>query len=287
MAEQQARSPYAARSEYWNSPATRAWAEQHERQDRALAGLAEATLGLAAPQPGECVLDIGCGSGTTVLHLAARVGPSGHVLGADISELSVARARERIAATGLRHAEAICADVASHPFAPDRFDLVFSRLGVMFFNDPTAAFVNVHQAMKPEGRLALAVFRPASENPWPSAPLSSVRHLLPPMPPPRSEEPGMFSWGDPARVQRILEDAGFREASLTPVDLEYQLAGAGGAAEAAEFALLFGPLTRILPDLPPEQHEAVRSALEGFFQSHATPQGVALPSAFWVVQARA
>jgi hypothetical protein len=97
----------------------------------------------------------------------------------------------------------------------------------------------------------------------------------------------MFSWGDPARVRRILEGARFREVLLKPVDLNFQLAGTGGAAEAAEFALLFGPLTRILPDLPPEQHAAVRTALEGFFQSHATPQGVALPSAFWVVQARA
>src|SRR5207237_9660917 len=82
MAEQQARSPYATEAEYWRSAATRAWAEQHERQDRALAGLAEATLDLAAPQPGERVLDIGCGAGTTLLELAARVGPTGHVWGA-------------------------------------------------------------------------------------------------------------------------------------------------------------------------------------------------------------
>ena len=85
MAEQEARSPYTTEAEYWKSAATRAWAEQHERQDRALAGLAEATLGLAAPRSGERVLDIGCGSGTTILELAARVGPDGHVLGADIS----------------------------------------------------------------------------------------------------------------------------------------------------------------------------------------------------------
>jgi SAM-dependent methyltransferase len=287
MAEQQARSPHASQAEYWNSAASRAWADQHQRQDRALAGLAAAALDLAAPQQGESVLDIGCGSGTTVLELAARVGTAGHVLGADISEHSVARARERIAAAGLRHAEVICADVSSHRFAPSSFDLAFSRLGVMFFNDPTAALANVHQAMRPEGRLALAVFRPASENPWPTAPFEAVRHLLPPIPPTGPEEPGMFSWGDPARVRRILGGAGFREVLLKPVDLNFQLAGAGGAAEAAEFALLFGPLTRILPDLPPEQHEAVRSALEGFFQSHATPQGVALPAAFWVVQARA
>jgi SAM-dependent methyltransferase len=287
MSEQQPRSPYATEAEYWRSAAARAWAEQHERQDRALAGLAEATLDLAAPRPGEHVLDIGCGSGTTILELAARVGQNGYVLGADISERSAARARERIAAAGLPQAEVICADASTHPFAPGGLDLAFSRLGVMFFNDPAAAFANIRRAMKPEGRLALAVFREPRENPWPNAPLDAVRHLLPPLTPAAREGPGMFSWADPTRVHHILHDAGFGEVSLKPVDLEYQLAGAGGAAEAAEFALLFGPLTRILPGLRLEQHQAVRSALEAFFEGHVTPQGVALPAAFWVVQARA
>jgi hypothetical protein len=180
----------------------------------------------------------------------------------------------------------IGADVATHPFVAGSFDLAFSRLGVMFFNNPTAAFTNVRRAMKPMGRLTLVVFRPASENPWPSAPVAAVQHLLPPMPPPAPDEPGMFSWGNPSRVRRILEGAGFREIALTPADLAYQLAGAGGAAEAAEFALLFGPLTRHMSGLSAGQREAVRSALEAFFQSHVTPQGVALPSAFWIVQAR-
>jgi SAM-dependent methyltransferase len=146
-------SPSNAQAEYWNSPAARPWAEQHERQDRALAKLTTVALDLAAPEPGAHVLDIGCGSGTTVLALAARVGPRGHVLGADISEHSVAQARARIAAAGLQHAEVILADVAAHPFIAGSFDLAFSQLGVMFFNDPTAAFANVHRAMKPAGRL--------------------------------------------------------------------------------------------------------------------------------------
>src|SRR5437016_14222563 len=98
MTDQPAASPNVAQIVFWNSAASRAWADQYERMDRAVADLTKALLDLAAPQPGEHVLDIGCGSGTTVLELAARVGPDGHVLGADISGQSVARARQRVAA---------------------------------------------------------------------------------------------------------------------------------------------------------------------------------------------
>src|SRR6202011_5103833 len=118
MSDRQAVSPNAAQIEYWNSAAARAWADQHERMDRAVADLTKALLDMAAPQPGEHVLDIGCGSGTTLLELGARVGPGGNVLGADISNQSAARARQRIADAGLRHAEAIVADVSCHAFVP-------------------------------------------------------------------------------------------------------------------------------------------------------------------------
>jgi SAM-dependent methyltransferase len=285
MTDQQTVSPDMGQFEYWNSTATRAWAEQHERMDRALAALAKGALELAEPQPGERVLDIGCGSGTMLLALAECVGPSGHVLGADISHQSVGRARDRIAAAGPSHPEVIRVDVATHAFPPSSFDLAFSRLGVMFFSDSTVAFANLRRALRPGGRLAVAVFRGPKENPWPNAPLEALHHLLPPIVPPGPEEPGMFSWGDPARVQRILEGAGFREVSFTPLDIVLQLAGSGGAAEAAEFATLFGPLTRLMPGLSAEQRDAVRSTLETFFQGHAGPQGVTLPGAFWVVRA--
>src|SRR5690348_2564636 len=131
MPEPKPRSPYDSQAEYWNSAATRPWAEQYERMDRALAGLADALLEAAAPQPGECALDIGCGSGTTVLELARRVGPTGRIVGADIAEHSAAEASARVAAAGLRNVEVICADVATHPFAAGSIDLAFSRLGVM------------------------------------------------------------------------------------------------------------------------------------------------------------
>jgi SAM-dependent methyltransferase len=103
----------------------------------------------------------------------------------------------------------LLADGAGHTFTPGSVDLVFSRLGVMFFSDPTTAFANVRRAVKAGGRLALAVFRTPRENPWPHGPIDAVRHLLPPIPTPGPEDPGPFSWADPARVRRILEGAGF------------------------------------------------------------------------------
>jgi len=272
---------------FWNGPGGHIWVARQEHTDITLAPVSEALLALAAPRAGERVLDIGCGSGTTTLELAARVGPSGHVLGADIAETSVARARERIADSGLRQAEVIAADAAAHAFPAASFDLLFSRLGVRFFADPTAAFANIRRAMKASARVVLGVIRAASENVWPAGPTSAVRHLLPPIPTPGLEEPGPFSWADPARVRRILEGAGFREIFLTPLDWPVRLAPPGGAAEAADFMLVFGPLTRIMPSLPAAQQAAVRSTLETYFKDHDGPEGVTLSAANWIVQARA
>lgn len=287
MAVQQDGSPNAREVQYWNSAATQPWSEQHEPIDRLFAGLTQTVLDIAAPQPGERVIDIGCGSGTTVLELAVRVGPSGYVLGADISKQSVEKARQRIADTGVHQAEATLSDVSTHTFAPKNFDLAFSRFGVMFFSDPIATFANLHSALKPSGRLALAVFRTPQENRWQTAPVAAVRHLLPPITPPGPEEPGQFSWADPTRVHRILEAAGFKEITLTPSDPAMLLAGPKGAAEAADFAMQVGPVVRATLNASEEQREAVRSSLASFFQNQEGPQGIVLPGAIWIVTARA
>jgi len=287
MASEQTASPNLAQREYWNSAATRAWSERHDVIDRQFAALTQVVLDLAAPQPGERVIDIGCGSGTTVLALAARVGPHGFVLGADLSEPSVQRARERIAQAGLGQAEVAVADVSTHAFAAGSFDLAFSRFGVMFFADPTAAFANVRKALKPGGRLTLAVFRSARENAWVTAPLDAVRHLVTATAPPDPDAPGQFAWADAARVHRILAGAGFRDVDLTPHDPMFALAGHGGAAEAADFAMLFGPVRRATAEASAAQRQAVRSSLQAFFERHDSPRGIVLPGAIWIVRARA
>jgi SAM-dependent methyltransferase len=287
MADQQTSSPNAREVQYWNSAQTRAWTDEHEAIDRLFARLTPVALDHAAPKLGERVIDIGCGGGTTVLELAARVGPNGYVLGADVSKPSVERARERIAAAGIHHAEIVCCDVSAHIFPANSFDLVFSRFGVMFFADPVATFANIRKAMKPRGRLALVVFRTLQENEWATAVLAAARHLLPPMKPPGPEEPGQFSWADAVRVRRILETAGFHDVCLAPHDADMPLAGHGGAAEAASFMSRVGPVVRATSDVSEEQRKKVQLALEAFFRNRAGPQGIVLQGAIWIVTARA
>jgi SAM-dependent methyltransferase len=178
------------------------------------------------------------------------------------------------------------ADVASYAFEAARFDLAFSRLGVMFFGDPTAAFRNVRRAMKLGGRLALAVFRTPAENPFAVSPAEAVRHLLPSFSPPGPDNP-VFSWADPARVRRLLQDAGHRNVSLTPLDLVMRMAPPGKAAEAAELAMMIGHVSRALSGAESERRNAVRSALILFYGRHDGPDGITLPGAFWIVKARA
>jgi SAM-dependent methyltransferase len=125
--------------------------------------LAMDRLGL---RPGQRVVDLGCGSGRTTLELAARVGPGGEVVGADISAEMLARGRERAAQPGAGNVQFVHADVQVHDFGEARFDAAYSRFGVMFFADPVAAFGNVRRALRPGGTLSFVCWQSVFDNEW-------------------------------------------------------------------------------------------------------------------------
>jgi ubiquinone/menaquinone biosynthesis C-methylase UbiE len=274
-----------AQRAFWNSEATRRWVTEQTRIDRLMAEVTDAALTAAAPKPGENVLDIGCGTCTTTLRQAQAVRPTGRVLGIDISEQQLGLARQRVAAAGATNVELLLDDATTYAFEAETFDLGFTRFGVMFFADPVAAFLNIRRAMKPSGRLLLAVFRSGPENPWATAAVAAIRHLVPPLPALGPEDPGQFSWSDPARVRRILDGAGFHNVALTPLDVSFHLGA--DAAEAAEFATFVGQGARLLQGQPEEALKAARAALVDFFKDHEGPNGVSLSGALWLVSAQA
>jgi SAM-dependent methyltransferase len=273
---------------YWNQQAGPIWVANQERLDRQIRPHGELALAALAPAAGERVLDIGCGCGETALALAERVGGRGYVLGVDLSEPMLARARERAAAAGVPQVEFVAADAQTAALGEARFDAAFSRFGVMFFGAPEAAFANVRKALAKGGRIAFVCWRPVAENDWVLVPMQAAAPLFPSLPaPPPPDAPGPFAFGDAGRVRRILEAAGFDEIRIEPVDLA-MTPGGGDLDEAAEMFLDVGPLGSALREMGagPDLRERVRGAVRKAFEPHVRGGRVELGSAVWLVQAR-
>lgn len=271
------------------------WAAEVETMERQLASvgaIARAALGAAA---GERVIDIGSGGGVDTVEIARAVGPGGRVAALDISTELAAVARARLA--GMPWAEVVVADATTHPLEQGAYDALYSRLGVMFFDDAVAAFTNLHGALAPGGRVALTVFAPLAQNDWARLPFEVGRDRLGLTVPPAGR-PGPFGWCDPDHFAPILEAAGFTEvawrgeATALPV-------GSGFAPDPVDAAvglsLRIGTLARALNELAATQGPAARAAMEAalrpdlaeVFAPHVRDGAVRLGATVWVVTARA
>jgi len=268
----------AEQAAFWNGPGGQSWLGAYQRIQRSLVDINRAVLALAAAKSGEKVVDVGCGTGDTT---AALAGSAGAVLGGDISEPLIAAAR----AKNIANATFLVADAASHAFEPASVDLVFSRFGVMFFGEPVAAFTNMRRALKSAGRLAFVCWRTPQENPWGLVPMQAARPFLPPLPRPGPEDPGQYSFGNRERVERILKAAGFGAIALEPLDRPIWMGQ--DVAEVVANADRFGPLARVFAEAEPAMADKARAAIAEAVAPHATPQGVTMPGACWLVSAKA
>ena len=277
----------AEQIEYWNGDAGKRWAQDDGTMARLLHPITEALLEHAPLTGCRHALDIGCGGGSQSLMLAQRLGEGSSVLGVDISGpmLEVARRKREAPATGRGSLAFLQADAAAHDFEAGSFDLLFSRFGVMFFDDPVAAFSNLRGALQAQGRVAFCCWQAVKDNDWVSIPLrAALQHLPPPEPPPPNA-PGPFAFADPDRVESVLESAGFGRVALHPFNTTLRISEASALPQAVLDLARIGPVSRLLADQPQAVLDTVFPAIEEALQPYFQQGALDLQAAVWLVTA--
>jgi SAM-dependent methyltransferase len=275
-------------AEAWNGVLFDRFVKYRQIVTAGLGAHGDEALRVHPPQPGERVLDIGCGFGDTTQRIAAMVGPEGSVLGFDVAERFIERARAE-AEAGPANVDFAVGDLQVTEF-DQSFDYAFSRMGTMFFANPVPAMRNVRQALVPGGRLCMVVWRRKLDNEWLHRAERVVERFV--EEPEESDEPtcgpGPFSMADADVTSQILLGAGFEQISLRRCDTEIEIGA--DIDEAVEFAMALGPageVIRLAGDqaerIRPEIEAALREALAEF----AGPGGVSAPASTWIVSARA
>ncbi|MBP1685220.1 MAG: SAM-dependent methyltransferase [Deltaproteobacteria bacterium] len=277
--------PNAQQIQYWNDLAGRKWATYQSSIDAQLAPLGQQTMDRLAIAAGERVLDVGCGCGNTTLELARRVGPTGKVTGIDISTPMLELAREAARAAGVDHVRFENADAQTFAFSTCSVAVVFSRLGVMFFDDPVAAFANLRKALRPGGRIGFVCWQELRRNVWMHVPLEAASPYLPPQPPLEPNLPGPFAFADPGRVRELLTRAGFVALRIEALHETLAIGGQQGLDEAVGLLLQIGPLGRALVDVVGEVRARVAESVRDAVAPFLTPLGVRMPAAAWIVTA--
>ncbi len=277
-------SPNADQVRYWNEEAGPSWVRRAVQQDRLMGPLGRLAMTPLELRSGQRVLDVGCGCGGSTFDLAALVGTRGYVLGVDISAPMLTLARQRAEAAGLAQVAFEEADAQTATF--EESDAAFSRFGVTFFDDPTAAFANIAGALREHGRLAFVCFRDLSENPWLREPvMAAAGHLtLPPLPAPG--DPGSFAFADGERLGTLLAQGGFTDIEVAATDTVVSFGEIGDRGTCARYALDMGPTRRAFEDAAPTLQAATVDAVAAALAPYDTADGIKLPAGLWVVSAR-
>jgi SAM-dependent methyltransferase len=275
----------AAQAAYWGGAVGERWALRQRVIDAMMAPMTAAVMGAAAAVPGEQVLDVGCGSGETALLLARQ---RCAVTGVDISPplLALARRRASELPQGVPMPDFVEGDAAALTALPGApFDLLVSRFGVMFFDDPAGAFSVLRGHLKPGARLAFVCWRAPQENAWVTVPVSALDGLVAPGAANDPDAPGPFAFARQDRVRAILADAGFAQVRMTPFDALLTLGEAGPASVSAAFMAEVGPAARAIAELAPEARQLAIDRLAVALEPHRTDGQLRLGGAVWIVEA--
>ena len=247
----------------------------------------EEALRLFPPQPGQRVVDIGCGFGDTTQRIAGLVGPEGEAVGVDAAPRFIEAAALEAAEAGMSNARFEVADVETAPVGGP-YDMAFSRFGTMFFANPVAALRNVRTGLVPGARLVMVVWRTRIDNEWMYRAQTIVEQIVS-----RPEEydeptcgPGPFSMANADTTSDILQHAGYGDVELRRCDLPIVIGR--DVEDALEFAMALGPageLLRLAGDRAAHLHDDVRQALREGLREYETPDGIRAPASTWIISA--
>lgn len=276
-----------AQIDYWNTTAGPTWVARQVFFDTMLAPFGSAAVRAANPAAGQHLIDVGCGCGTTTLELARRSGRSGGVLGVDVSAPMLDVARRRAEAAGLeRVVTFVQADAQTFAFDGGA-DCVFSRMGVMFFDDPVAAFANLASAVRADGRLVFACWQPMALNDWMAVPLAALRRVVVLPPSPAPDAPGPFAFGDADRVRAILGAAGWTRVELESMRERLAFGGDEGLAGVVGHVAELNVTRAALADADDNTRTRALAAMRMALAEHVDSNGhVRLDGAAWLVRAR-
>jgi len=275
--------------EMWNGRAGASWVRHNTLLEQLLAEPGRHCMDSISLPTGAKVLDVGCGCGNQTLELASRMDPHSKITGVDISEPMLALAEELKEANQKvlkAEVEFIVGDASDSLFANESFDAIYSRFGVMFFDDPTAAFAKLRETLKPKGQLGFVCWQSPALNPFFTAPMQAALSVLPPPPPARPGAPGPFGLADKEVIQRVLTDAGFQTLKIEPLVLQLSVGASQSFDEIFEELIQIGPAAALIAESDPALKEPARTAVyERLSEFYSPGKGVSFEANFWLVNA--
>ena len=269
--------------EYWDGEGGLHWVAEADRYDTLNGRFGERIVSALELNGGERALEVGCGNGALAIEAAARVAPTGTVLGIDLSGPMLGLARDRADRRGADNVSFEQADAQSHPLPAESFDAVFSRFGVMFFADPVAAFRNIARATKARGRLVFACWQDITKNDWLMVPAGAALAHVPFPALGEPGAPGPFSLAEPERINEVLGAAGW--SSITLEDIQEPMQLGTSLDDALRFMRGTELATTLLSDVDESVAAAAWHAIAKALEPHAGTEGVVLNGRAWLVRA--
>lgn len=269
----------------WSKASGDIWARRWRDTDAALAGISAELLrairACARTGPLKAV-EVGCGPGTTTMEVAEAL-PEAQIVACDISPSLAAIAEQRLESRG--NVRVVVGDAQALVPREAPLDLIFSRHGVMFFDDPAVAFTSLRSAARDGAGLVFSCFRAWELNPWAAEVASAAAGRTLPAP---GREPGGFAFADPACVKAMLISAGWQAAEPVPVDFAY-IAGEGAEPVATAFSFLseLGPAARVIEKLSEAERPAALERMRRSIEAHHEGGRVAFDAAAWIWSAEA